>query len=266
MGFDIDHEWSKVQIKQRFEEVQLVDPSQPKAPDTCRFVCVSDTHARHDRMIMPEGDVLLHAGDFSSIGLMNDITRFSEWLRDLPYQHKVVIAGNHDIPFDADGYLHGDLFRSFHRHHLKEPYDPAEIKRGLAQHCTYLEDEMATVMGYSIYGSPWQPVFYDWAFNLPRDAHIEAKWKQIPTDTDILITHGPPLGRGDRCAGGNRAGCHYLLKEIQERIKPKYHVFGHIHEGYGVSSDGVTTYINASSCTLRYHPSQPPLVFDLLMR
>jgi len=98
MGFDIDHEWSKVQIKQRFEEVQLVDPSQPKAPDTCRFVCVSDTHARHDRMIMPEGDVLLHAGDFSSIGLMNDITRFSEWLRDLPYQHKVVIAGNHDIP------------------------------------------------------------------------------------------------------------------------------------------------------------------------
>ena len=103
--FDIDREWSKVQIKQRFEDVELVDPNQPKAPGTCRFVCVSDTHSRHHQMTMPEGDVLLHAGDFSSIGLAAEVEKFAEWVRDLPYQHKIIIAGNHDIPFDTDGYV-----------------------------------------------------------------------------------------------------------------------------------------------------------------
>jgi len=150
--FDIDREWSKVQIKQRFEDVELVDPNQPKAPGTCRFVCVSDTHSRHHQMTMPEGDVLLHAGDFSSIGLAAEVEKFAEWVRDLPYQHKIIIAGNHDIPFDTDGYVNGDLYRSFHRSRVSQPYDSEEIKRGLAQHCTYLEDEMTNVMGYSIYG------------------------------------------------------------------------------------------------------------------
>ena len=145
---------------------------------------------------------------------------------------------------------------------MKSPYDPLETKR-LLTNCIYLEDQLTDVLGFSIYGSPWQPEFFGWAFNLPRDRSLLDKWRLIPEKVDILITHGPPLGRGDLCAAGNRAGCHYLLQEIQERIKPRFHIFGHIHEDPGASSDGTTTFINASTCTYNYKPSQPVLVFDI---
>jgi Icc-related predicted phosphoesterase len=85
----------------------------------------------------------------------------------------------------------------------------------------------------------------------------------IPAGVDILLTHGPPIGHGDVCKSGNRAGCVDLLKEIQLRIKPKFHVFGHIHEGYGITTDGQTTFINASTCSYNYRPTQPAIVFDL---
>ncbi len=128
----------------------------------------------------------------------------------------------------------------------------------------YLEDSVTTVMGVSIYGSPWQPEFFDWAFNATRGASLRAIWQKIPAGVDVLMTHGPPLGHGDMCSHGERAGCLDLLRVIQQRVKPKYHIFGHIHEGYGVTSDGHTTYINASTCNLAYKPVQPPIVFDVV--
>jgi len=103
----------------------------------------------------------------------------------------------------------------------------------------------------------------DWAFNVERGESCREKWKIIPNNCDILITHGPPLGRGDKCSNGDFAGCEDLLCEVQQRIRPRVHVFGHIHEGYGYTSDGSTLYINASTCTLNYIPTQPPIVFDL---
>lgn len=107
----------------------------------------------------------------------------------------------------------------------------------------------------------------------------------IPSDTDILVTHTPPVGHGDLCCSGVRAGCVELLSTVQNRVKPKYHVFGHIHEGtskicsiygkklhtnfyvigYGISSDGKIIYINASTCDLNYLPSNPPVVFDITL-
>jgi Icc-related predicted phosphoesterase len=93
-------------------------------------------------------------------------------------------------------------------------------------------------------------------------------WQRIPADIDILITHGPPFGHGDLCSSGDRAGCEDLLQQVQQRIRPQYHVFGHIHEGYGVTTDGHVTYINASSCNVRYDRNNMnlPIVFDVQPR
>jgi len=130
----------------------------------------------------------------------------------------------------------------------------------------YLEDEATTVCGYRVYGSPWQPEFCQWAFNLTRGPECRSAWEQIPSDTEILITHGPPLGHGDRCMSKQRAGCADLLHTVQQRVRPLYHIFGHIHEGYGQTTDGHTQYINASTCDGRYRPGQAPIVFDLPLR
>ncbi len=86
-----------------------------------------------------------------------------------------------------------------------------------------------------IYGSPWQPEFYNWAFNLPIGPKLQEKWQAIPTEVDILITHGPPKGIRDKAPSGYDCGCPLLREEIMNRIKPRLHVFGHIHDGYGKS-------------------------------
>ena len=106
--------------------------------------------------------------------------------------------------------------------------------------------------GVQFYGSPWQPDFGGWGFNLSRGRALLDKWDLIPDDTDVLITHSPPVGYGDLCASGVRAGCVDLLNTVQRRVRPKYHIYGHIHEGYGVRSDGKTVFVNASTCDLAY--------------
>ena len=102
------------------------------------------------------------------------------------------------------------------------------------------------------------------AFNLPRGPPCREKWQLIPEDTDVLLTHGPPLGHGDLCSSGMRAGCIDLLHEVQTRVRPAVHAFGHIHEGAGVTTDGATIYVNASTCNLQYRPINPAVVLDIL--
>ena len=127
-----------------------------------------------------------------------------------------------------------------------------------------------------IYGSPWQPRFGWWAFNLERGPDIKAKWDMIPEDTDILVTHGPPRGYGDKVYRGvihdemmdqmlseyERVGC-YDLKKAVERVKPKYHIFGHIHSGYGTYKNKDTTFINASIVNERYENVHTPIIFNV---
>lgn len=115
-----------------------------------------------------------------------------------------------------------------------------------------------------ICSSPWQPAFSTWGFNLPRGQELRKKWELIPGDTDVLLTHGPPFGRLDEGGeAGNHQGCEELIREVEDRIKPQLHVFGHIHEGYGVISNGTTIFANASACTVNYEPINPTLVFTL---
>lgn len=257
---DPTYAWDRIKVRQTVKQVQLLKPDDPKPPGHTRFVCISDTHNRTNGLKIPAGDVLLHAGDFSDIGQPKDIEKFGLFLSDLPHQHKVVIAGNHDLTFDTKNY--GILWKRFR--HPKQ-FDSQQLKDSIISlpNVIYLEDSGTVINGIKIWGSPWQPEFCDWAFNLPRGEACLAKWDLIPEGTDILITHGPPVGHGDLLFNGGRAGCVDLLDTIQKRVKPKYHVFGHIHEGYGTTTDGTTTFINCSVCTYNYKPLNSPIIFDL---
>ncbi|KAG8001146.1 Metallophosphoesterase MPPED2, partial [Nibea albiflora] len=109
--------------------------------------------------------------------------------------------------------------------------------------------------------TPW---FNGWGFNLPRGQSLLDKWNLVPEGIDILMTHGPPLGFRDWVPKElQRVGCVELLNTVQKRVRPKLHAFGGIHEGYGIMTDGYTTFINASTCTVSFQPTNPPIVFDL---
>ncbi len=217
-----------------------------------RIVCVSDTHGRHAALAVPDGDLLIHAGDATMQGAPEEIERFDEWLGDLPHRFKVVIAGNHDRLFEER---------------------PEEARRRIRS-AVYLQDAEVLVEGLRIWGSPWQPWFLSWAFNLHRGAPLRAKWDRIPPGIDVLVTHGPPHGIRDRVQGvmarslglamghGPRVGCEEL-REAVRRVRPRLHVFGHIHEGYGREEVEGTIFVNASNCDEAYRPLNPPVVVDL---
>jgi hypothetical protein len=132
-----------------------------KPPGVVRFVCISDTHGQHRSIRhLPPGDVLLHAGDITNVGELQQLQDFSAWLSEQPHKHKVVIAGNHDVTLDRAHYSQEANRRRWHRN---RQYDIDECRAALTN-CTWLEDEATTVEGYTIYGSPWQPEFFDWAY------------------------------------------------------------------------------------------------------
>lgn len=191
---------------------------------TVRLVAMADTHGRHRGLAVPEGDVLIHAGDLTARGTLPQLDDVAQWLRSLPHAHKLVIAGNHDFAFEEK---------------------PAEA-RALFSGLTYLQDELVEVSGLRVYGSPWQPWFHSWAFNLHRGAPIDEKWQLIPAGVDVLVTHGPPAGLGDRCWDGQRVGCEDLLRHLS-RVKPKLHLFGHIHEDKGAWQHETTRVVNVTT-------------------
>ncbi|XP_035121350.2 metallophosphoesterase domain-containing protein 1 isoform X1 [Callithrix jacchus] len=141
--------------------VQMVDPvphDAPKPPGYTRFVCVSDTHSRTDPIQMPYGDVLIHAGDFTELGLPSEVKKFNEWLGSLPYEYKIVIAGNHELTFDQE--FMADLIKQdFYYFPSVSKLKPENYEnvQSLLTNCIYLQDSEVTVRGFRIYGSPWLP-------------------------------------------------------------------------------------------------------------
>lgn len=205
------------------------------------IVATSDTHGRHEKVTVPPGDVFIHAGDLSAHGSLADVARFNQWLGTLPHRHKIIIAGNHDLCFERT---------------------PAAA-RALVTHATYLQDEALDIEGVKFYGSPWQPWFMNWAFNLASPRELREKWDLIPDGTGVLITHGPAYGHADRSRRGELLGCRELLEVIEKRVRPAYHVFGHIHEAYGSSRSAGTTHLNVSACDFNYRPANAPVVFSI---
>lgn len=129
---------------------------------------------------------------------------------------------------------------------------------------TFLQDKAAIIEGIKFYGSPWQPEFMDWAFNLQRDGiDLMNKWAAIPDDTEILLTHGPPFGILDMTLQGEQVGCEQLARRIKQLKHLQIHAFGHIHEAYGVEEINQVKYINACTCNRSYQPINKPIVIDL---
>lgn len=225
-----------------------------------RITLISDTHGKHNMLNndLPGGDIILHAGDAMTSGYyQEEFTSFANWYNQLDhYEHKIFIAGNHCRLFE------------------NEP----EIMRGLLtgyKNIDYLEDE-ELVLYYDgpngnepeksirIYGSPYQPAFGNWAFNLPRNGEeLAAKWAAIPENTDILITHGPAWGYNDTTQYQRyiRLGCE-LLRERIDVIRPKIHLCGHIHSGRGYYYDGYTHHFNASVLNEQYNYANKPFTFN----
>jgi len=209
-----------------------------------RLVCIADTHGMHrDMPPIPNGDVLIHAGDCLGAGSLDELEEFDQWLGSLPHRHKILIAGNHDWAFE----------------------ETPEAARLMVRNAHYLEDSGIEIEGVRFWGSPWTPRFRDWAFNLTRGEPLAKRWAQIPEATDVLITHGPPWGILDE-AGANfdiqMVGCHDLLERLAS-LSVKAHVFGHIHECYGTRERDGIQFINASTCDERYRPTNRPIMVDL---
>lgn len=213
-----------------------------------KITFISDTHGKHSYLtrknkgkLLKSGDVIIHAGDISNLGKINEIHDFLEWFGNLDYTHKVFIAGNHDWGFE------------------KMTEIPNEYKN---KNIHYLFDSMVEIDGLKIYGSPWQPEFFNWAFNLPRmGTELKEKWDNIPEGMDILITHGPCWGILDMVPSGVNVGCELLTKRINY-VYPKIHVFGHIHGSYGQRSVNGIEFINASILGESYEFKNRPITID----
>jgi len=206
---------------------------------------ITDTHTKHKHLTgeLPGGDILIHCGDFTNRGYMTEIKNFLDWFDEVKgYEHKIFIAGNHDFGFQDN---------------------PKECAKLLTNYpnLTYLEDNSVIIDGIKIYGTPWQPRFYDWAFNVNRGWDIAQKWEKIPMDTDILITHGPAFGILDQTYTGQRVGCEDLYKKVME-IKPKVHACGHIHYDYGMKEMDGMTFINACNLGEDYMYQNGPITLD----
>ena len=203
---------------------------------------ISDTHGQHTRLNIKSGDLIIHSGDCTPRGKMEDIETFLRWYGDLNFIHKILVPGNHDWDFE------------------KLPKYCEELCKNYGVVC--LNNSGVKIDGLNIWGSASTPEFFNWAFNRSRSEGLATKkhpfigydWNLIPKKTDILITHGPAAGILDLTVYGERVGCGLLRKKIEE-IRPILHVCGHIHEGRGVFVDisaGPVTYVNASNLDHRY--------------
>lgn len=208
-----------------------------------RIAVISDTHGQHHLLTIPEVDILLHTGDFTDGGTPKEVWDFFDWFRQQPAKHKIVIAGNHD--------------------YYMEQGEIAQVQSCIPSNVIYLNNEMVEVEGLRIWGSPIQPTFLNMAFNRNPGKEIQSYWDLIPNDIDILLTHGPAFGILDRTLTNKKAGCKELRKAIEEK-KPRMHICGHIHEGYGNMWHKGMLFINASSMNHTTHTlSNTPILFEI---
>ncbi len=204
-----------------------------------RIICISDTHGRHREMKfpIPDGDVLIHAGDLTHNGTVKTMDDFDLWLGELPHKVKIFVGGNHDYAINNNPEKMIDHFKN----------------------ATLLHNSYITIDGVTFYGASWKNFR-----SRSKESREEMKnhWEHIPTNTDVLITHTPAMNILDLTYDDDSAGCEDLKNKIIE-VEPKLHVHGHIHESYGLIERGLTTHLNASICNRRNQPIYKPLIFDL---
>jgi len=209
-----------------------------------KIICISDTHGDHESVGLPDGDVLIHAGDITGHGSKEDFLNFIQWFAKQPHQHKIFIGGNHDTYLESH---HDEVLETAKSHNV-----------------TYLNDSGVEVNNVRFWGSPITPRFHDWSFMRDPD-DIHHHWDRIPEDTHILITHGPVWGVLDEVVRSEEVtehtGCPQLKKRVKE-VGPHYHVFGHIHEGYGKAVHDGTQFLNVSTMNMHYKIQNEPVTIE----
>lgn len=209
------------------------------------ITCISDTHGKHGMLTkdLPGGDVLIHAGDISNIGGYEEIKAFIKWFDSLNYKYKIFIAGNHDFGLQDNFSL------------IECIIDESSVY--------YLENDGVELGGVRFYGTPVQPKFNNWAFNYTTKQQT-MYYSLIPENTDVLITHCPPMGILDVVKEGNglNLGSSALTESVY-RVKPKLHVFGHIHSSNGVYCNEDIKFINASVLNEQYYYKYKPIKIEL---
>lgn len=210
-----------------------------KTTKSIRLVLISDTHELHRELDVPDGDILIHCGDISMMSRsLAAIEDFDDWLGGLPHKVKLLVPGNHEFALEDPG------------------------RRGIITNATMLVNESLTVMGLRIWGSPTTPLV-DGAFGVISDRDRARLYEQIPKDTNIVVTHGPPYGVLDQApASEYHAGCHQLLTAMQ-RVKPRLHVFGHAHGCFGIMDTPETLFANVALLGLDGSLSNPPVVLQM---
>ena len=225
-----------------------------------KIVCLSDTHGHHRKVEVPQGDLLIFSGDFMTCGRrFSEVRDFGNWFSAQPHKHKILVGGNHDRLLETNR---------------------SQCLAEFSKDVIYLEDTSVIIDGWKIHGSPVQPWFCNWSWNVNRGPDIKKYWDKIPMDTDILITHGPPKGIGDLTIGphAEHVGCDDLLIRMRE-VNPELHIFGHIHNGYGLYPPTVhdqpdfTSYpemkthcMNVSICDEEYEPVNGAIMTRLAKR
>jgi len=208
------------------------------------ITCISDTHGLHRQLKLAPGDLLIHAGDISEYGTEEEIFDFTRWFSRQHFTNKIFIGGNHDL--------------------FLETISVKAFRKLIGNDIIYLQNSVVTIEGLKIYGSPVNQSVMGMAFGKSKGAEIRREWRKIPAAVDILITHEAPLSILD-----NGKGCPDL-KIRSEVIKPKLHVFGHVHDINGVIQQGDTLYVNAALCgnqdVLQMRPkiTNKPVIVDLL--
>lgn len=239
-----------------------------------RILCLSDTHDFQQFMPggcedgLPHADILVHAGDFTVRGTSEEVSNFTAWMqhlleKEIVTQGIIVVAGNHELTFEPWKAKHAVV-------RARQEALKASLSEIPKVH--YLEDSGVEVAGLRFYGSPWTtPVNgkMDWAFQM-RDSELAEKWSAIPDrgDVDVLVTHSPPNGQGDATtAADGHIGCVSLIQRVLE-VNPLLHIFGHYHEGYGISTHEHlrTAFVNAAICDEDYQPVHPPILIELALQ
>lgn len=219
------------------------------------IAAASDIHGMWSTIDYPKADVLCLAGDILAnyasskrldaerqIGELEMLDEFmGELIADGVYKHVILVAGNHDFVFEV----------------------MANSTKDVMKNMIYLQDSEIVIDGVKFYGSPWQPWFWDWAFNFPDHnadffkarAHARVCWDKIPLDTVVLVTHAPPFDILDECYDGEKVGCKHLKERLKFLKQLKLHIFGHIHHSHGLAVRAWTRFINASICSEQYVPS-----------
>lgn len=194
-----------------------------KSNNKLTIACISDTHGYHRAIPeMPEADILIHSGDITFNGELDVVKDFNDWLGELPYSHKIVIAGNHELTFEEIPMIATSLLTNAH----------------------YLYDSFVKVNGFKIWGSPYTHRYGSWAFMKEKD-EMNHHWINMPHDADVVVTHGPAYTILDRNGTGQYCGCEALYNRLQI-VRPQLHIHGHIHEGYGMECKNGITHINAA--------------------